>query len=90
MRKLLADTVIGLLKWSIDTIVNWHSRPVVQNLVHIHGNADKLLPIKFTKTNYVVEGGEHFMIYSKAEEISAILNEILIEQSSGGLTQSQL
>jgi hypothetical protein len=90
MRKLLADTDIGLLKWSIDTIVNWHSKPVVQNLLHIHGNADKLLPIKFTRTDYVVEGGEHFMIYSKAEEISAILNEILIEQLSRGLNQSQL
>ena len=90
MRKLLADTDIRLLKWSIDTVVNWHSKPVVQNLLRIHGNADKLLPIKFIRTDYVVEGGEHFMIYSKAEEISAILNEILIEQSSGGLTQSQL
>jgi hypothetical protein len=34
MRKLLADTDIGLLKWSIDTIVHWHNKPVVQNLVH--------------------------------------------------------
>jgi hypothetical protein len=81
MRKLLADTDIGLLKWSIGTIVNWHNKPIVKNLVHIHGSADRLLPIKFTRTDYVVEGGEHFMVYSKAEEISAILNRVLVEQS---------
>jgi hypothetical protein len=28
-----------------------------------------------------VEGGEHFMVYSKAEEISEILNRVLVEQS---------
>lgn len=79
MRKIVADTDIELLKWSIDTIANWHNKPDVPNLVHIHGNADKLLPIRFTRTDYVVEGGEHFMVYSKAGEISAILNKILIE-----------
>jgi hypothetical protein len=79
MRKLLADTDVELLKWSIDTIINWHNKPVVQNLVHIHGNADKLLPIQFTRTDYVVEGGEHFMVYSKAEEVSLIINKVLVE-----------
>jgi len=76
-RQLLADTNIELLKWSIHAITNWHGSNNPVNLIHIHGDADKLLPIKFTNTNYIINGGGHFMIYSKAEEISELLNRLL-------------
>jgi hypothetical protein len=79
MRKLLADTDIGLLKWSIDKIIKWHNKSVVQSIVHIHGNADKFLPIRFVQTDCVVNGGKHFMVYSKAEEISGLLNKLLLQ-----------
>jgi hypothetical protein len=82
MQSLLADTDIELLKWAIQAITKWHNKITVQDLIHIHGDADKLLPIKFTKTDCIIKGGEHFMIYSKAEEISELLNQLL--------TQSQL
>ena len=82
MKTLLADMDIELLKWSIQIITTWRSKASIENLVHIHGDADKLLPINSTKTDHVIKGGEHFMIYSKAEEISELLNRLL--------TQSQL
>ena len=77
MNQLLADTDTELLKWSIHAITKWQNKTVIKNLVHIHGDADKLLPIKFTQAGYKIKGGEHFMIYTKAEEISELLNCIL-------------
>jgi len=82
MKKLLADTNVELLKWSIQVITKWKNKAKVKNLIHIHGDADKLLPTKFTKTDYIIKGGEHLMIYSRAEEISELLDSLL--------TQSQL
>jgi pimeloyl-ACP methyl ester carboxylesterase len=77
MKQILCDTDPLLLKWSIRAIANWTNETIPPNLIHIHGTADKILPINCVKADIIIEGGEHFMIYSKADEISAILNGLL-------------
>ena len=79
MKDMLADADSLILRWSINAVSNWSSKIIPSNLSHIHGNADKLLPIKQTKTQVIIEGGGHFMIYSKAEEISRVLNHLLTQ-----------
>lgn len=83
LSKILKETDNAILKWSIHAITNWRNREVPPNLVHIHGKQDKLLPIKFSKVDIEVEGGGHFMVFSKAVEISAILNDLLLSLLSG-------
>jgi len=77
LKQILPDTDIDLLKWSIHEITHWQNETIPSNLIHIHGDADKLLPIKHTNANIKIRGGEHFMIHSKASEISKILNEVI-------------
>ena len=77
LKEILKDADSNILNWSIHAITNWRSDIIPPNFVHIHGNADNLLPIKFTKADIIVEGGGHFMIYSKAREISLVLNDLL-------------
>lgn len=79
LNEILHDTSPSILIWSINAISNWRNKTTFSNVIHIHGTADKLLPIKYTKTHITVEGGEHFMIYSRAREISQILNELLAQ-----------
>jgi hypothetical protein len=79
LREILKDTDPIILNWSIDAITNWSNEIIPPNFIHIHGNADNLLPIKFTETDIIIEGGHHFMIYSKAKEISLILNDLLAQ-----------
>ena len=45
--------------------------------MHIHGSADRILPIKYAKANIVIENGGHFMTLNKAKEVSEILREEL-------------
>ncbi len=77
LKQILLDTDIDILKWSIHSITHWKNEAILPNLIHIHGDADKLLPIKHTNANVKISGGEHFMIHSKGSEISKILNEVL-------------
>ena len=77
LKQILLDTDVDLLKWSIRSIIHWQNEVIPPSLIHIHGDADKLLPIKYTNANVKIRGGEHFMIYSKASEISKILNEVI-------------
>ncbi len=77
---MLLETNIDLLKWSIDKIVTLQNTFVHPNLIHIHGNADNILPIRFVKPNVVIKGGTHLMILSMAkmveDEIKLQLDDI--------------
>lgn len=80
-KKLLAEIIkdanVLLLKWSVEQILNWKSKSPVPNLFRIHGDDDKLLPLKNNKADVIIKGGGHLMIYNKAEEIENILEEQL-------------
>lgn len=62
------------LKWAIDKILCWKNEQRPLNIFHIHGTEDRIFPVNLTKADVKVEGGRHFMVYSKAETISEILN----------------
>jgi len=62
------------LKWAIHQIVNWSNVTIPANCLHIHGNADKLFPIRYVKADHVIDKGGHFMVFNKAEEISRIIS----------------
>ena len=77
LRAVLKDTDERFLKWAINAIVKWNNCNAIQNVVHIHGSADRILPIKYVKANIVVEKGGHFMTLNKAKKVSEILREEL-------------
>jgi pimeloyl-ACP methyl ester carboxylesterase len=62
------------LQWAIHQIVNWNNVTIPANCLHIHGNADRLFPIRNVKADYVIEGAGHFMVFNKANEISHIIS----------------
>jgi len=65
------------LPWSIHTIVNWQRTETDPEVVHIHGTADLIFPIKNIKDSIQIEGGTHIMIIDKAKKISTILQEMI-------------
>lgn len=75
LRQILQDTNTVFLKWAITQIVNWQNKEVPKNLVHIHGTADKILPIQFIKADKLVNTGGHFMTLNQVE----VLNKLLFE-----------
>jgi esterase/lipase len=65
------------LKWSIYTIIKWEQKKPIENIIHIHGTADKVFPIKNIKNPIKIEDGTHIMILTKAKKISEIIDTIL-------------
>ncbi|MCC6287914.1 MAG: alpha/beta hydrolase [Chitinophagaceae bacterium] len=65
------------LKWSIRQILHWKNERVPENFYHIHGMADRIFPISKLKPTHYIEGGRHFMLYHKPEEVSEVLKEII-------------
>ena len=62
---------------AINCILTWKNNVIPENVIHIHGNADQLLPYKNMNCDYLINGGTHFMVVNKADEISEIINNEL-------------
>ncbi len=77
-RKMLDDAPTNYFNGAVHCIVKWKNVIRPENLIHIHGTSDRVLPLgKLNGCDYKIKGGTHFMIINKGEEISEILNREL-------------
>lgn len=76
LKQILADSNPEFTKWAINAVANWDKKQVTSNIVRIHGDNDRVLPITSFSPDYIVKKGGHLMVASKAEEVSEIINSI--------------
>ena len=67
------------LKRTIHMIINWERTSHRADIVHIHGSNDKTIPIKNVNYDYLIEDGSHMMALTRSQEISLIINDILLK-----------
>jgi len=79
-KEMIGDCNPDFNRWAIDAILDWKNIQVPENIIHIHGTHDKVLPYKYVQCNYTVNKGEHLMILEQANIISDILAKIVTEQ----------
>lgn len=79
---ILNDTDYTFTKWAIQSILQWNNSIIPENIIHIHGTADKLLPFKLVKEDYTIAGGSHLMIMNNHQEISALLKKLILTPSA--------
>lgn len=77
LRNILKDTDPKFFRWAINQLFAWENEWKPSGFLHIHGTADKILPFHERMNAIRVEGGEHLMVYSKADEISRLLENNL-------------
>jgi pimeloyl-ACP methyl ester carboxylesterase len=65
------------IKWSIHQIVNWQSATYPDAIFHIHGEKDRMFPIRKLRPTHIIKGGTHMMIINRTKEISNCIQEIL-------------
>ena len=78
LKKMLEQTDYGLLKWSLQKIADLPKRPKDNFTVYnIIGDNDKILKPWQNEHTTIIDGGSHFMVYEKAEEVTLALIDIL-------------
>ena len=63
--------------WAIHQVLSWKNSWYPGNIVHIHGDQDKIFPIKNLDPTHVIRGGSHIMMLNKAAEVSTCINSVL-------------
>ncbi|HMT27879.1 MAG TPA: alpha/beta hydrolase [Bacteroidia bacterium] len=75
LKQILLDTDPLFLKWAIHQVVTWRNQTILENIFHIHGSHDKLLPLRYVKSNIIIPEGGHLITLNKFEDINRILKE---------------
>ncbi|TXE11430.1 alpha/beta hydrolase [Algoriphagus aquimarinus] len=75
LNSILDDTDLNFAKWAVNELLNWKNTQQLEQVLKISGTNDKLIPPSKDEKIQLINGGEHFMIFDRAEEISKIINE---------------
>lgn len=83
LRAIIQETDPKFLTWAVDKIVTWQNTTTLKNLTHIHGTADKILPLN--KADFTIQSGGHLMIINKGKELNDLIGNTLssLRQSPG-------
>ena len=79
-KSMLRDKDPVFLKRTIKMILEWDRVDFRKDIIHIHGDNDKTIPIRNVKYDYLLKNGSHMMALTRGDEISALLNAILLKQ----------
>jgi pimeloyl-ACP methyl ester carboxylesterase len=66
------------LDWAIETILCWNQKEINEAVIHIHGDADEVFPIKHIRKCIVVKGGTHIMILNKFKWLNENLPKLIL------------
>lgn len=78
LEDIVRNTDERFLKWALHQIMNWKNEDYSENIVHIQGDSDLILPHVFVKYDYLIKGGTHFMTLNQSKEIETIIIENLL------------
>lgn len=78
LAQYMTVTDAGYIKWAAKQITEWIPAADTKHLYHIHGTNDQIFPYDLVRNAFPVEGGDHLMVFKKADVISLILSGILL------------
>ena len=67
------DIPDGFLSWALDNCLRWTNQTVPSNTVHLHGEKDNIVPIKYIDDCIMISGAGHLMFSYQARKIRKIL-----------------
>ena len=76
-KSMIRDKHPKFMKRSINCITHWKNKEYPSNIIHIHGEKDKTIPIRNIKDPIRIKHGGHMIVFTHAEEVSEIINREL-------------
>jgi len=76
LRHFMRTADAGFIQWALWAIINWKNKNTPNNLTHIHGTKDRIIPLP-PNVQYTIKGGGHLIVYNRAAAINTVLNNVL-------------
>jgi hypothetical protein len=77
LTSILEATDPHFVKWAMKALLLWENKTFSENVLHIHGTADRIILPDHMHPDFWIEGGTHMMVYNRAAEINKIIADNL-------------
>ena len=82
----LYDTFLSVrdiyyLKWAVEKVVLWDRLVANDRVIHIHGDKDRIFPIRNIKNCIVIKGGTHVAVYTKCRWFNTYLPDLILGEN---------
>jgi pimeloyl-ACP methyl ester carboxylesterase len=77
--QIINESDTGLIRWSIDAILNWQNEIIPQPVWHIHGTRDEVLPVRYTRPTHTIRKHGHMLVMTCPDVVNEILAKALQE-----------
>ncbi|HEY4205945.1 MAG TPA: hypothetical protein VGM31_03990 [Puia sp.] len=84
--QMIDEADSNFLLWAMKSVLEWENKELPQPLWHIHGTRDIVFPIMLTRPSHIIRKGGHLFIMTHAEEVNAILSDLLTAHSAKLMT----
>ncbi|GMT44267.1 MAG: hypothetical protein IEMM0006_0099 [bacterium] len=74
---IITDADPDFDQWAIEKIVHWKNSKRPENLYKINGSSDRIIPVRKASSDFVIEGGSHFLTWENADAVSEIIRQLL-------------
>ncbi|MEO7801777.1 MAG: alpha/beta hydrolase [Ginsengibacter sp.] len=64
-------------EWAINCVLNWQNKEIPVNVIHLHGDKDRIFKINNVNADHIIKTGGHFMVMNRAIEINKLLSDII-------------
>lgn len=75
--QIINESDSGLIRWSIDAILNWQNETIPQPVLHIHGTRDEILPVRYTHPTLTVPKEGHLLVMTRPQVVNEFLAKAL-------------
>ena len=76
--EIIHESDAGLIRWSVDAIMNWQNDVVPQPVWHIHGTRDEILPVRFTHPTHTIPKHGHMLVMTASGMVNDLLAKALM------------
>ena len=66
------------LDWAIENVILWRRTKPDKNVIHIHGDADAVFPIRHIKNSIVIKGATHILVLMKYKWLNENLPKLIL------------
>lgn len=75
--QIINESDTGLIRWSMNAILNWQNDIIPQPVWHIHGTRDEVLPVRYTHPTHTIPKEGHMMVMTCPQIINEFLAKAL-------------
>ncbi|WP_298325640.1 alpha/beta fold hydrolase [uncultured Dokdonia sp.] len=76
-KKYLSMNDRRYLSWAVKEMVCWDQETAPPGIIHVHGSADKVFPLKYIDNCINIDGGTHIMVITRAKWFNKNLIELI-------------